>query len=77
MLFLLIIGFLIEKYDEIAQVPYAVNAAGTRFVSYDNRRSILAKGSYVKTQGLAGLMNWDQSHDNQFELIKYMSDALK
>lgn len=70
-------GELIEKYDSIAQVPYAVNAQGTRFVSYDNRRSILAKGEYVKTEGLAGLMNWDQSHDNQFELIGYMSQALK
>ena len=70
-------GDLIEKYDPIAQVPYAVNAEGTRFVSYDNRRSIYAKADFIKQNGLAGMMNWDQSHDRNFELIGYLSNSLK
>ncbi len=70
-------GLLIKYYDPIAQVPYAVTPDGTRFVSYDDRRSIYAKGDYVKQNGLAGMMNWDQSHDRDFELIGYLSGALQ
>ncbi|MGI6359900.1 MAG: glycoside hydrolase family 18 protein [Acholeplasmatales bacterium] len=70
-------GRLIEYYDTVAQVPYAVNPEGTRFISYDNRRSIYAKADYVKQNGLAGMMNWDQSHDRYFELIGYLSNSMK
>ncbi len=70
-------GQLIEYYDPVAQVPYAVNPEGTRFVSYDNRRSIYAKADFIKQNGLAGMMNWDQSHDKNFELIGYLSNSMK
>lgn len=69
-------GELIEKYDSVAQVPYAISPDGKAFVSYDNRRSIYAKAAYIKENGLAGMMNWDQSHDRDFDLIGYLSDSL-
>ncbi len=53
-----------ERWDARAQVPYLVRSKRTGsdscgFISYENERSIRLKGSYVKEQGLGGVMLWN------------------
>jgi len=53
--------------DRVAQVPYlsltaAVNDSGcgaaTRYLSYDDETSIIAKGTFSKTNGYGGIIIW-------------------
>jgi chitinase len=53
--------------DAVAQVPYlglttAVNDAGcgaaTRYISYDDETSIVAKGTFSKKNGYGGIIIW-------------------
>lgn len=54
-------------WDNTAKVPYLFGksggtAAGT-FVSYDDKKSIGLKASYVNSKGARGVIVWDISHD--------------
>jgi chitinase len=51
-------------YDEKAEVPYAYNAKEKTFITFDNERSLKAKRKYVETEGLAGIMFWEYSCDD-------------
>ncbi len=51
-------------YDEIAQAPYLYNADGGTFITYDNPRSVKAKGAYVLQHNLGGLFSWEIDADN-------------
>lgn len=69
-----------EYYDESAEAAYGI--FGQMFFSYDNPRSILAKTTYVKNEGLGGLMCWDLSQDyvdenGTGELLNAMYEGLK
>ncbi len=70
-------GMFFEYYDEQAGVPYAMNSERTLFISYDNRRSILEKGAFVKANNLGGLMYWEHYHDNTGILLQALNDGLK
>ena len=53
-----------RQFDSLAQVPYLSfqspqGAEGCAYVSYDDEQSIAAKGTYVKTNGLGGVMQWE------------------
>lgn len=67
----------IERYDEIAQVPYIVSKDGSEFISYDNVKSIRAKTKFVKDEGLAGLMFWEHGTDTSYTLLQGMNQAIK
>lgn len=56
-----------RKVDAVAKVPYlalsaAVNDSGcgasTRYISYDDETSILAKGAFSKSNGYGGIIIW-------------------
>jgi len=56
-----------QKRDAVAQVPYlslatAVNDPGcgamTRYISYDDETSIVAKGTFSKSNGYGGIIVW-------------------
>lgn len=56
-----------RQRDTVAQVPYlsltaAVNDTGcgaaTRYISYDDETSIVAKGTFSKTNGYGGIIVW-------------------
>lgn len=61
-------------YDEQAQAAYLFD--GSTFVSYDNARSILAKGRYVKENGLMGLMCWEYGGDVGSELLTALHNSV-
>ncbi len=63
-------------YDDVAEAPYLWNAATGTLISYDNPRSVTAKGSYVKQHELGGLFSWEIDADNG-EIIDAMVDSMK
>ncbi len=66
----------IEYYDTQCEVPYLMNSAQTIFISYDNRRSVLAKCNYIKSKGLGGIMYWQNGQDTTGDLLEAMKDGL-
>ncbi len=53
-----------RQFDSLAQVPYLSFATahapdGCAYISYDDEQSIESKGTYVKTNGLGGVMQWE------------------
>ena len=66
----------VEKgYDEVAEAPYVYDPATGDLVTYDDRRSVLAKGAYVRQMGLAGLFSWEIDSDNG-DILNAMQDSL-
>ncbi len=51
-------------YDEQAEAPYVWNRSTGELITFDDERSVLAKGNYVKSLGLAGLFSWEIDADN-------------
>lgn len=67
---------LTEYYDETAEAPYIYNPATGYFFTYDNERSVAAKGNYVKQNGLGGLISWMASLDSGNTISQVMKDSL-
>ncbi len=65
----------VRYYDDVAKAPYLFD--GETFISYDDPQSIDAKGSYVKDNGLMGLMCWQYSGDDSGELLHAMKESLE
>lgn len=66
-----------EKWDEVGQVPYYANSAGTLTLGFDNPRSIQAKCRYILESGLLGGMYWEYSCDNAaLDLTRAVAEAL-
>ena len=55
-------GF-IQKWDNIAQAPYAINTQRRLLATYDNEQSIALKTSYAIKQQLGGIMFWQLIDD--------------
>ncbi|EKP0309977.1 hypothetical protein JGK42_003923, partial [Aeromonas veronii] len=51
-------------YDEAAEAAYVWNRTTGDLLSFDNDRSIKAKGKYVRDHGLGGLFSWEIDGDN-------------
>ncbi|TDM54690.1 glycosyl hydrolase family 18 protein [Aliivibrio fischeri] len=62
-------------YDEVAQAAYAYDPSNGDLVTYDNKRSILAKGDYVRSLGLGGLFAWEIDADNG-DILNAMQEGL-
>ena len=61
-------------YDEEAEAPYVYNKNTGAFISFDDPRSIEAKGKFVIDQGYGGLFSWEITHINVLHFIsKFMS----
>jgi chitinase len=50
-------------WDEVSKVPYLLNTARTKFVTYEDSLSIRSKCEYVKSNGLGGVMIWALGQD--------------
>ncbi len=51
-------------YDERAEAPWVWNRSTGELITFDDERSVIAKGNYAKTLGLAGLFSWEIDADN-------------
>jgi chitinase len=66
-------GGLTYGYDTEADAAYFAGPNG--FISFDDRRSICAKGAWAMKLGLAGIFAWEASHDDG-TLTKAMRDGV-
>ena len=57
-------GKWIDKWDDVAKVPYVTNKNGQFVYGYDNARSITGKCQYIVDNDLAGGMYWEYANDN-------------
>ena len=62
-------------YDDVAQAAYAYDPSNGDLVTYDNKKSVLAKGEYVRSLGLAGLFAWEIDADNG-DILNAMQEGL-
>ena len=51
-------------WDADAFAPYLHRSTDNALISYDNPRSVKAKGGYVRSKGLAGLFAWEIDADD-------------
>ncbi|KAB0301436.1 chitinase [Vibrio fortis] len=62
-------------YDEQAEAPYVWNRTSGQLITFDNDRSVKAKGAYVRSLGLAGLFSWEIDADNG-DILNAMHEGL-
>ncbi|MGL5609564.1 MAG: PKD domain-containing protein, partial [Aeromonas veronii] len=64
-----------KGYDEVAEAPYLFKAATGDLITYDNERSVKAKGQYVLANKLGGLFSWEIDADNG-DILNAMHEGL-
>ena len=64
-----------QGYDTKAQAPYIFRSSGGDLISYDDPRSVKAKGALVNNRGLAGLFSWEIDGDNG-DILNAMHEGL-
>ena len=69
-------GF-VRYWDSAASAPYLYNAQERVFVSYDDAESLTAKGRYVRTHRLGGIMFWEYFNDPSGKLLDAVSASLR
>ncbi len=62
-------------YDETAEAPYVWNRSNGKLITFDDDRSVKAKGAYVRSLGLAGLFSWEIDADNG-DILNAMHEGL-
>lgn len=68
-------GKWVYKYDAVAQAPYVFNSGNGDLITYDNPRSVIEKGKYVRNNKLGGLFAWEIDADNG-DLLNAMNMGL-
>ncbi len=63
------------QYDEQAEAPYVFNATTGELITYDDPRSVKAKGAYVLAHSLGGLFSWEIDADNG-DILNAMNEGL-
>ena len=63
------------EWDAEAFAPYLYRSTDKALISYDNARSVEAKGGYVGSKGLAGLFAWEIDADDG-TLLNAMHEGL-
>ncbi|WP_250458491.1 glycosyl hydrolase family 18 protein [Microbulbifer litoralis] len=64
-----------EYYDATAEGPYIFKPDTGDLITYDNERSVLAKGAYAQSNNLAGLFSWEIDADNG-DILNAMHESL-
>ncbi|MCK6264345.1 chitinase [Vibrio sp. ZSDE26] len=62
-------------YDEQAQAPWVWNPTSGTLITFDDDKSVKAKGAYVRSLGLAGLFSWEIDADNG-DILNAMHEGL-
>ncbi len=62
-------------YDEAAEAPYVFNSATGDLITFDDERSVKAKGQYVINNQLGGLFAWELDADNG-DILNAMHEGL-
>ncbi|AIW22006.1 chitinase [Vibrio coralliilyticus] len=62
-------------YDAQAEAPWVWNRSTGQLITFDDDRSVKAKGAYVSNLGLAGLFSWEIDADNG-DILNAMHEGL-
>ncbi|MGF1778227.1 glycosyl hydrolase family 18 protein [Vibrio nomapromontoriensis] len=62
-------------YDAQAEAAYVWNQTTGELITFDDDRSVKAKGAYVRSLGLAGLFSWEIDADNG-DILNAMHEGL-
>ncbi|ROS01797.1 chitinase [Sinobacterium caligoides] len=62
-------------WDDIAKATYLWNETTGTFISFDDKRSVKAKGDFVTEKGLGGIFSWEIDSDNG-TLLNAMHEGL-
>ncbi len=62
-------------YDAAAEAAYVWNQTTGDLITFDDNRSVQAKGEYVRSLGLAGLFSWEIDADNG-DILNAMHESL-
>ncbi|WP_099608240.1 glycosyl hydrolase family 18 protein [Vibrio coralliilyticus] len=62
-------------YDAQAEAPWVWNRSTGQLITFDDDRSVKAKGAYVRNLGLAGLFSWEIDADNG-DILNAMHEGL-
>ncbi len=62
-------------YDEQAEAAWAWNRSNGKLATFDSPRSVIAKGQYARSLGLAGLFSWEIDADNG-DILNAMHEGL-
>lgn len=62
-------------YDQVAEAPYIFRKATGDLITYEDANSTIAKGKYVRDNGLGGLFAWELDSDNG-DLLNAMNYGL-
>ena len=68
-------GFL-RSWDNVAQVPFAVDTTRNIFLTYDDEYSVALKAEYVINHGVAGVIIWEITGDQLGQGKSPLLDAL-
>ncbi len=63
------------SYDEVAEAPSVFKAATGELITFDDERSVKAKGQYVLANQLGGLFAWEIDADNG-DILNAMHEGL-
>ena len=66
----------VTHWDSAARVPFAYDSTRGTWISYDDERSVREKATYVREQGLGGIIIWELGGDDG-RLIRAVSEGLK
>ncbi|KZN38909.1 hypothetical protein N480_11810 [Pseudoalteromonas luteoviolacea S2607] len=64
-----------SHYDTVAQAAYIYRPSTGDLISYDDQRSITAKGQLVQQEGLGGMFGWEIDTDNG-DILNWMHESL-
>ncbi|KJY84504.1 chitinase [Vibrio galatheae] len=62
-------------YDTQAEAPWVWNRTTGQLITFDDERSVKAKGAYARDLGLAGLFSWEIDADNG-DILNAMHEGL-
>ncbi|MDP0699546.1 glycosyl hydrolase family 18 protein, partial [Klebsiella pneumoniae] len=68
-------GQWVYSYDEVAEAPYVFKASTGDLITFDDQRSVQAKGKYVLENKLGGLFAWEIDADNG-DILNSMNSSL-
>jgi chitinase len=62
-------------YDQRTAAWFLYDAKTQRYMGYDDPRTVIAKGQFARTQGMAGVFAWEYSQDNG-DILNAMNEGV-
>ncbi|KAI9333966.1 glycoside hydrolase superfamily [Obelidium mucronatum] len=64
----------VSHFDTNTMTPWIYDAVSSKYITYDNERSIAAKSKFAGCIGLKGVFSWEASQDGN-QLVPFLSEV--